>query len=159
MSDPLSIILKGDPIFPNNEVVPLRVYPGLFGPQPRPEEIEARLAAAGWPPAWRYGVYSYHHYHSTAHEFLGCFKGEARILFGGDQGQLLEIRPGDGVMIPAGVAHNCRFSDGFTVVGAYPAGQTPDMNTGRPGERPQADKRIRALGLPPTDPATGQPFV
>ncbi len=162
MADPrqtLSISLTDDGIFPNNSRVPLTVYPGVFGNAPVPEKIEVLLQAKGWPPAWRYGVFAYHHYHSTAHEFLGCFKGKATILFGGDRGQSLEIRPGDGVMIPAGVAHKCLTSNGFTVVGAYPAGQSPDMNTGQPEERTDADRHIRVLGLPPTDPVTGAPWA
>ncbi len=79
----------------------------------------------------------------------GCFQGQARILFGGDQGEVVDISPGDGVMIPAGVAHKClKSSPDFLVVGAYPLGQTPDMKYGRPGERPLADKNSAALGLP-----------
>jgi len=157
--EPLSISLTEDGIFPNNSQVALTVYPGVFGNSPVPEKIEGILKANGWPPAWRYGVFAYHHYHSTAHEFLGCFKGKATILFGGDKGRSLEIQPGDGVIIPAGVAHKCLVSIGFTVVGAYPEGQSPDMNTGYPGERPDVDRHILALGLPPTDPVTGKTWA
>ena len=143
-----SRILKDDGVFPNNPNVPLVIYPGVFQVF-LPETIEEILAKNAWPPAWRYGVYPYHHYHSTAHEFLGCFQGNARILFGGDQGHTADISPGDGVMIPAGVAHKCLTSSpDFLVVGAYPRGQSPDMKYGRPGERPGVDENIFALGPP-----------
>ena len=153
------ITFEDDGIFPNNKGVPLIVYPGVFGEHPDPDRIETLLNTNGWPPAWRYTVYPYHHYHSRAHEFLGCFRGSARILFGGDRGREVEIRPGDGVMIPAGVAHNCLEDKGLTVVGAYPEGQSPDMRYGRPGERPEVDRNILALGRPPSDPVTGQAFT
>jgi uncharacterized protein YjlB len=154
-----SISLTDDGIFPNNAQVPLRVYPNFFGPAPAPESIESLVRNNGWPPAWRYTVYTYHHYHSRAHEFLGCFAGRASILFGGDRGKILEIQSGDGVMIPAGVSHK-RLSPGpFTAVGAYPVGQSPDMNLGDPRERPGADHNILSLGLPATDPVTGDPYT
>jgi len=35
-----------------------------------PASIETTLRANGWGNGWRNGVYSYHHYHSTAHEVL-----------------------------------------------------------------------------------------
>ena len=150
-----AIVLTDDGIFPNNSRVPLTLYPGVFGSRPDPEEVEAHLRSNGWHPLWRYGIYPYHHYHTTAHEFLGCFSGSARIIFGGDKGQALELKAGDAVMVPAGVAHKCLSSTNFAVVGAYPNGQTPDMNYGEASERPKADLAIEALGLPMGDPVTG----
>ena len=41
------------------------------------------------------------------------------------------------------------------MVGAYPAGQSPDMCYGKAGERPQADDRIAKLSLPDLDPVYG----
>jgi uncharacterized protein YjlB len=60
------------------------------------------------------------------------------------------------VIIPAGVGHkNMGSSSDFRVVGAYPPGQTWDMNYGKPNERPQADKNISRVPLPPADPIYG----
>lgn len=59
-----------------------------------------------------------------------------------------------GVM--AGVAHKCvEQSDDFGVVGFYPRGQSPDMQYGKPDERPAADQRIHDLPLPEEDPLFG----
>ena len=154
-ADVRAIVLTDDGTFPNNYRVALTLYPGAFGSSPDPGEIETYLKKCGWQPAWRYGIYPYHHFHSTAHEFLACYSGSARVIFGGDKGQALELATGDAVLVPAGVAHKCLSSSNFAVVGAYPKGQAPDMNYGRPGERPKADLAIEALGLPPTDPVTG----
>ena len=66
------------------------------------------------------------------------------------------VRPGDVIVIPAGVAHkNLGASADFRVVGAYPRGQHPDLCTGKPGERPQADRRIARVPLPEQDPVYG----
>ena len=67
-----------------------------------------------------------------------------------------ELKPGDVVIIPAGVAHKCLEHDkDFTVIGAYPAGQNYDMMKGRKDERPAADERIRSVPLPEADPVFG----
>ncbi|MDH3603289.1 MAG: cupin domain-containing protein, partial [Candidatus Tectomicrobia bacterium] len=94
-------------VFPNNAKLPLTVYRGAVAlPEHNPAaEFEALFAAHDWPPAWRYGIFGYHHYHSTAHEVLGIFRGRATIQFGGEQGVVLEVQAGDVVVIPAGVAH------------------------------------------------------
>ena len=93
-------------------------------------------------------------YHSRAHEALG---GSAQVLFGGEGGVLLEVSAGDMVVIPAGVSHrNMGETRGFGMVGAYPEGQSWDMNTGRPGERPAAAERIARVPLPAADPVFGK---
>ncbi|MBS0000436.1 MAG: hypothetical protein KFF73_15755 [Cyclobacteriaceae bacterium] len=61
------------------------------------------------------------------------------------------------MLIPAGVAHkNLGSSADFRVVGAYPEGQSWDMNYGKEWERPTADENIRKVKLPVMDPVFGQ---
>jgi uncharacterized protein YjlB len=145
-------------VFPNNADLPLLVYPGALpatGSRPA-AAFEACFRTNRWGNSWRNGIYDIHHYHSTAHEVLGVCGGSARVAFGGEGGLVLEVRAGDVVVIPAGVAHrNLEETRGFAVVGAYPEGQRWDMNTGRPGERPAADERIARVPLPAADPAFG----
>jgi len=63
---------------------------------------------------------------------------------------------GDVLVIPAGVAHkNLGASADLGVVGAYPRGQSPDMNDGHDGERPRADQNIAQVPLPAADPVFG----
>ena len=147
---------EDDGAFPNSRL-PLLIYRGaLTTADASPDAMEALFAAGGWPPAWRSSIFTYHHYHSTAHEALGVASGEARLLLGGPAGREFEVMAGDVIVIPAGVAHRrLASSPGFLVVGAYPPGQNWDLLRGEPGERPQADRNIARVPLPATDPVAG----
>lgn len=120
------------------------------------EIFEDLFERNGWPPAWRNGVYSFHHFHSTAHEVLGVYAGRAAVVFGGEDGVAVELRSGDAVLIPAGIAHCLLNKDAaFQVVGAYPAGQVPDLIRGVVDALPEADRRSRLVALPEADPLLG----
>lgn len=94
--------------FPNDQRLPLVLYQNAVKlPQRDPAAIfEEIFHANQWDSSWRKGIYPYHHYHSTAHEVLGISCGEAAVRLGGDdRGQTFEVRAGDVIVIPAGVAH------------------------------------------------------
>ena len=152
-----AILLTDDGRFPNNSSLPLLVYTQAFDPHSvSPEEVERVFGSHRWPAAWRDGVYTDHHYHSTAHEGLGTYAGSATLRFGGPEGIEIDAVAGDVIVIPAGVAHvTLRSSTDFMLVGAYPEGQKPDLLWGRPGERPAAEDRILEVGLPVLDPVRG----
>jgi uncharacterized protein YjlB len=119
--------------------------------------FEALFEQNGWTGSWRNGLYRTHHYHSTAHEVLGVYRGSVKVRLGGPEGPVVELRAGDVAVIPAGVAHkNEAQSDDFAVVGAYPTGTSPDMQYGKAGERPRTDRNIAAVALPESDPTTGK---
>ena len=150
--------LPDDGTFPNNEMLPLLVYQGALElPAKNPATlIEDLFESNAWGGSWRNGIYNFHHYHSTAHEVLGVYRGSAEVQLGGDQGTTLAVHGGDVVIIPAGVAHkNLGASSDFRIVGAYPVDQRPDMCYGKPGERPNADERIAEVALPRLDPVYG----
>jgi uncharacterized protein YjlB len=154
---PEEFIFKDDGIFPNSRL-PLLLYRRAFrGDGKDPASIfEERFAANDWTNSWRDGVYSFPHYHSTSHEVLGFFGGSAKLRLGGEDGQTLDVRAGDVIAIPAGVAHqNLGASADFGVVGAYPGGSQWDLLRGLPGERPEAERNIAALPLPDNDPLYG----
>jgi len=156
--DALFAFLDDDGTFPNS-VLPVYVLPGALarGRGGFAGEFERLFADNGWPPAWRDGIFGYHHYHSTAHEGLGVARGSIRVLLGGDGGIEVSARPGDCIVIPAGVAHKrLDTSADLLIVGAYPGGTSPDMLYGKPGERPAADRRIAAVPLPSQDPVRGR---
>jgi uncharacterized protein YjlB len=150
--------LTDDGIFPNNPNLPVLVYPeavSLVVHDPA-AVFEALFTTHGWGNGWRNGIYGFHHYHSTAHEVLGVFRGHATVQCGGEHGITLSIQAGDVIVIPVGVAHkNVGCSRDFGVVGAYPFGQNWDTCYGRPGERPQADRNITRVALPQADPVHG----
>ena len=68
----------------------------------------------------------------------------------------MEAEAGDVIVIPAGVSHkNIHQSPDFRCVGAYPVGQSPDMQYGKPGERPHVDRNIESVPIPKMDPIFG----
>lgn len=155
----ISQALKDDGIFPNNPAHPLVLYKKAVRiiNGNGASIIEEIFHENKWGRSWRNGIYPFHHYHSTSHEVLGVYKGEARVQFGGEEGPILAVASGDVVIIPAGVAHkNINSSHDFRVVGAYPAGQSWDMNYGKEGERPAADRNIASVPDPGTDPVYGR---
>jgi len=142
--------------FPNNERLPVVMYRSAFS-SPDPADIEDVLASNYWGHGWRAGVFDFHHYHSTAHEVLVCYSGSAKIQLGGPDGRVVEVHPGDGLVLPAGVSHKRVETTGsFRVVGCYPDGQDFDMMYGHEGERPAADERIAQVPAPEADPIYGE---
>jgi uncharacterized protein YjlB len=152
-----TLILKDDGVTPNNPTLSLVVYRGVLNLDGDPaSRCEAMFARNGWPDAWRNGIYAHHHYHSTAHEVLGIAAGSARVRLGGEKGQTVELRAGDVVVIPAGVAHKREAaSSDLLVIGAYPQGQRPDICRAEIGSRDKAIPNIAAVPLPAADPVTG----
>ena len=147
-----------DGTVPNNPL-PLVVYRGVLAESgDRAAACEAMFARNGWPGAWRNGIYGHHHYHSTAHEVLGIAAGNARVRLGGDGGKTVELRAGDVVVIPAGVAHKREAaSSDLLVIGSYPRGQHPDICQADPATHDRALAAIAAVPLPAADPVSGRP--
>jgi uncharacterized protein YjlB len=157
-AEPLAIVFEDDGLVPNN-IVPFLVYRGALKLDPRqPEEtIENLFGENGWGGMWRNGVYDYLHYHSTVHEVLGVARGHARVRFGGDHGEVLEIKAADVAILPAGTGHQCiSASDDFCVIGAYPPGSRMEITRPTPENHAKALKTIPAVRLPPSDPVMGK---
>ncbi|HTG38832.1 cupin [Sphingomonas sp.] len=149
-------LLPNDGI-PNNPGLPVRLYRGAVNDPDPASAFEALFAANDWPPAWRDGVFDYHHYHTTAYEVLGCYAGRATLIIGGPGGQAIDVSRGDVVMLPAGTGHKrMSASADFAVVGAYPTGQDWDIVTDPADEAIRA--RIAAVPVPKRDPVTGAAF-
>lgn len=151
-----------DGLMPNNPVLPFACYRGAFEIISRdPEQAIIRhFAVNDWGNAWINGIYSFQHYHATAHEVLGIAKGRALVQFGGPNGPELEVTAGDAVFIPAGVGHyRLEMSPDLSVVGAYPKGQTADLRRDTAGDFRGAAERIAKVPLPRLDPVTGAPFT
>ncbi len=141
---------------PNNARLPVILYRNALDGEGSAlaEAFELLFAKHGWPPDWRDGIFDYHHYHSTAHEALGVFAGQATLELGGPGGKRVAVSAGDAVMLPAGTGHRAiEASDDFQVVGAYPEGQAWDICRAAPDDAARA--RMEALPDPRRDPVTG----
>jgi uncharacterized protein YjlB len=154
---PEKAYFKDDGSIPNS-ALPLLVYRQAFalGSSDLAATIEECFARNDWTGSWRAGVFPFHHYHSTTHEVLAVYRGTATLQFGGEKGTKFAVKPGDVVVIPAGVGHKrTESSPDFSVIGAYPAGRNWDLLRGLPGERPRANRNIAAVPLPDSDPIAG----
>lgn len=138
---------------PNNQSFAVVIYREV-GPNFGSPDFEALFSRNGWSGIWRNGVFGYHHYHSGAHEVLGVGRGEATLQIGGPEGQVLDVRQGDCLVLPAGTGHmKLKSSPDFQVVGAYPKGQRADIQTSAPDDEMLA--RIKSLPRPDSDPVHG----
>ncbi|MBV8914140.1 MAG: cupin domain-containing protein [Acetobacteraceae bacterium] len=154
MIEPETFRFADDGRFPNSRL-PLLIYRRALPADA--DRMEQRFGENGWTNAWRNGVFPFHHFHSNAHEVLGVAAGEVRVAFGGPAGEVVSIRAGDVVVIPAGVAHcNRGQSPGPLIVGAYPGGAEYDTKLGEPTDYVAAKRAIAAVQLPATDPVSGK---
>ncbi|GBQ89900.1 hypothetical protein AA23498_0737 [Acetobacter nitrogenifigens DSM 23921 = NBRC 105050] len=151
-----SFILRANDWVPNNPALPVIMYRNAMsvGGEDPAAAFEVLFQANGWPPRWRNGVYSFHHYHTLGHEVLGFSGGSARLILGGPGAREVQVQAGDIVVLPAGVGHMNLGSDAaFEVVGAYPPGQEFDIVR----RAPDNDQRTRlaSLPFPSSDPVQG----
>jgi uncharacterized protein YjlB len=157
-AQPLTILFADDGLVPNNPL-PFLVYKAAVDvDNDHPEKtIEGLFGANGWGAMWRNGIFDYLHYHSTVHEVLGVARGNARVQFGGERGNVLEISAGDVAILPAGTGHQLiAASDDFCVVGAYPPGPPMQITRPTPENHTKALKAIPQVAVPKTDPVMGE---
>jgi uncharacterized protein YjlB len=153
-SIPEQLHLKPNGWMPNNTLPVLIYRNALPVTGDLANTMERLFTANGWPPQWRNGVYSFHHYHSTAHEVLGFAGGDADLILGGEGGTPITVHAGDIAVLPAGTGH-CRItaSDDFLVIGAYPPDEHWDIC--RTAATPEVFERMRRVQFPASDPLTG----
>jgi uncharacterized protein YjlB len=161
MPTPETFLFKGDGWVPNNPMLPMLVYKGVIdvAVSPDPEsEIEQMFADNGWGRGqWRNGIYPFVHYHSMIHEALGIARGRARVRFGGDQGEVLELSAGDIAVLPAGTGHQRLSGSGdLVVIGAYPPEGTYNLCRGSKAEHGAALETIPQVPTPASDPVSGR---
>jgi uncharacterized protein YjlB len=151
--EPVTWIFADDGMIPNSSL-PVLVYEDVAEARD-PASCERLFAANGWAGAWRNGIYSFHHFHSTAHEVLGIVAGTATVMLGGPEGRELRVRRGQVLVLPAGTGHCNLGGDDLLVVGAYPDGMSWDLRRGDPGEHDEVRANITRVKLPRTDPVRG----
>lgn len=150
-----------------NSKYPVLVYEGVLDfadlSQEQAEQAVHQLVADnGWYRDWTYFVYPSLHYHSTAHEGLIVFTGQAIIQIGGKNGRMFTVKKGDVVILPAGVGHERILTsqtdderqkeiEACVVFGMYPKGQKWDFISENPdvedGGLPLHDPAVRAAAI------------
>ena len=99
---------------PNNRL-PFLVYRGAIDVARVSDPaaaIEKTFEKNGWGHGmWRNGIFPFVHYHSQIHEVLGIAAGKARVRFGGDHGEELEVEAGDVAVLPAGTGTSAHLGD------------------------------------------------
>ena len=158
---PITFFFKDDGAVPNHPRWPMLVYKNaldLSDSRDPEREIEKLFAANGWGHgAWRNGIYPFAHYHSMIHEVLGIASGTAKVRFGGDNGEVLEVEPGDVAVLPAGTGHQrLSASNDLVVIDGYPPTGTYNLCRGdHPSDRIAALKTIPHVPQPGSDPVMG----
>lgn len=151
-----AIRIEAAPPFPNSDLPVLFLRQALKPENPR---FEALFSKNGWIGTWVNGIYPYDHFHAEAHEVLGVTRGTVTLRLGGPEGDLYELEAGDAILLPAGVGHkNMKSSADFQIVGAYPPGQSPDMEKGDEARYEKLKVRAQNVATPPTHPLTGEAF-
>lgn len=154
---PITYIFTDDGLVPNNPL-PFVCYRGVI-PLDRvdPEStVEALFASNNWGDMWRNGVYGYPHYHSMIHEAMAVARGRAKVQFGGDNGEAIDVMAGDVVVLPAGTGHQRLFqTPDLVVIGAYPPNGHYNLCRGSKAEHAQALSVIPQVPPPEADPVFG----
>ncbi|MCA1010184.1 cupin domain-containing protein [Halobacillus halophilus] len=149
------ILLKEDGYYPNHPYLPALVYRQAIDMPTK--DAERLFKKNRWSNTWVGGIFDYHHYHSRTHEILGVIAGSARLKLGGPHGQILEVKKGDLIILPAGVAHkNEGATVDFQVLAAYPFGESFDLKTGDKKEYEEALAQIPDAPAPAADPLLGE---
>jgi uncharacterized protein YjlB len=145
---------EDDGAIPNSRL-PVLIYHGVEAAHD-PSSCEELFDSNGWVPDWRDGIFSFHHFHSIAHEALGIVGGMATVKLGGPGGRSFDIEVGDVLVLPAGTGHCNEGSSGdLLVIGAYPDGMPWDLRRGDPAEHDEAVANVNSVPLPRADPVGG----
>ncbi len=157
-TEPLAFVFKDDGAVPNNRL-PFLVYRGAIdaGARDVAGAIEKAFNTNDWGHGlWHNGIYPFVHYHSQIHEVLGIARGRARVRFGGDKGEELDVEAGDVAVLPAGTGHQrLSATPDLLVIGAYPPDGHYDLCRGTQAEHARALETVPRVPLPQTDPLFG----
>lgn len=119
--------------------------------------VRGLMERNGWGGTWTWTVFDYHHFHPDAFEALAVASGSATLMLGGPQGETVDVRAGDVMVLPPGFGHRrLAMRDGFQISGAYPTGQENyTVVRGSSGCDDTMRRQIATVAKPRTDPVWG----
>jgi uncharacterized protein YjlB len=146
----------GDQV-PNNPAHPAVIARNALGGTHDDRSVRGLMERNGWGGTWTYTVFDYHHFHPDAFEALAVASGSATLMLGGPQGETVEVRAGDVMILPPGFGHRrIDMRDDFQICGAYPEGQEDyTVIRGSDGYDEAMLRQIAGVGKPRTDPVWG----
>ncbi len=147
---------ENDGTIPNSNL-PVIVYSNICESDDCANWIEAKFRDNNWTNNWRDIVLPYDHFHSNTHEVLGVAFGKVDFKIGGKKGEIIKVKAGDVLIIPAGVGHFAVSENiDYQVVGGYPCGLSWDMCTDLKLDAEKILRNIKEVKLPETDPIFGK---
>lgn len=157
---PITVMFADDGCIPNNPRLAVLLYRAGLAIEAvtNPERLLVETFTRNhWGNVWQNGIYPFVHYHSTTHEVLGVARGRAKVRFGGECGEDVDLTAGDIVVLPAGTGHQCLCaSSDLLVIGAYPPNARYDLCRGSKAEYIRALAAIPHVPIPETDPVFGR---
>ncbi|KAI9892701.1 MAG: hypothetical protein M1814_001121 [Vezdaea aestivalis] len=156
-----------------NSIFPVLVYRSALvssAQETTTASVRKQFEPNGWHWQGTFKAYYGHHFHSVTHECYVVLKGSSVLSLGAKKGVgsvsgedyhvvEVEVKAGDAIVLPAGVAHSSlTASPDYEYVGLYPNGSPPyDTNWCEAGvqETLQIGESARGVPVPISDPING----
>lgn len=153
--DIITYYFENDGDIPNN-ILPVVIYKNSLQYMPN-KNFESTFLQNGWANNWHDIILMEDHFHSNAHEVLGLKSGQARLMLGGKNGEIVSVETGDVIILPAGVGHySVDNSVEYQFVGGYPNGADWNLHFSLKKENSQTIlAEIANIPLPEKDPIFG----
>ena len=153
--DIITYYFENDGDIPNN-ILPVVIYKNALQYMPN-KNFEATFLQNGWANNWHDIILTEDHFHSNTHEVLGLKRGQARLILGGKNGEMVSVETGDVIILPAGVGHySVNNSMDYQFVGGYPNGADWNLHFGlKKEDSPTILAEIANISLPEKDPILG----
>lgn len=120
-------IKRSTPHVPNSPL-PVLIYRSALPTDATPTSVCETIEPNNWLKGGVFKHYGAHHFHSVTHECYAVFRGKSTLLLGrgpldpaDDDDLVVDLKEGDAIVLPAGVAHcSLESSPDYEYVGLYP---------------------------------------
>ena len=142
--------------FENDGVLPLLIYKNALKYAAN-KNFGLIFSINGWTNNWEDIILPYDHFHSNTQEVLGMTKGNARLMIGGRNGEIVLVEKGDVIILPAGCGHySVDNSLDYKFIGGYPKGADWNLKISLKNEDSiSIMKEILNIPIPDKDPVFG----